>query len=184
MFPLLSLPNEIIDAIVSAMEDRPSLLALAQTCSRLQSFAESQLFKNIHIRDGSSVSRLARDLEQPPWRVRAVENLEVTPTMHSWRGIAMTPELVGRLARLKTLKLESPMINAGKLPSWWSDEIIVGYMDLFAANKGSDVWRQGALACLTSCKSAGAQQVQSEFESYYNWRIATVSAVKFILHPR
>jgi hypothetical protein len=155
MFPLFSLPNELIDAIVSAVDDRPTLLALVQTCSKLQPFAEAQLFKNIYIRDGPSVSRLARALEQPPGRVSAVEHLEVTPTVHSWRGIELMPELVGRLARLKSLKLESPMINSGRpminsrrKPSWWSDGVMVEYMDLFAGN--------GLLGCLTTCRLAAA----------------------------
>jgi hypothetical protein len=154
MFPLFSLPDELIDAIVSALDDRPTLLALAQTCSKLQPFAEAQLFKNIYIRDGPSVSRLAKDLEQPPERVRAVEHLEVTPTTHSWDGIALMPELVGRLVRLKSLKVESPMINTGRRPSWWSDGVMGGYMDLFAGN--------GALRCLTSCKLAVASTAGTE----------------------
>ncbi|KAH7082072.1 hypothetical protein FB567DRAFT_530534 [Paraphoma chrysanthemicola] len=150
MFPLFSLPNELIDAIASAVDDRPTLLALAQTCSKLQPFAEAQLFKNIYIHDGPSVSRLAQSLEQPPERVRAVEHLEVTPTKHSWDGIALMPELVSRLTRLKSLKLESPMINTGRRPSWWSDVIMAEYMDLFAGNAASGVWQKGAFECLTS----------------------------------
>ncbi|KAH7070373.1 hypothetical protein BKA63DRAFT_75676 [Paraphoma chrysanthemicola] len=150
MFPIFSLPNELIDAIASAVDDRPTLLTLAQTCSKLQPFAEAQLFKNIYIHDGPTVSRLAQSLEQPPERMRAVEHLEVTPTMHSWDGIALMPELISRLARLKSLKVESPMINTGRRPSWWSDEIMVGYMDLFARNAASGVWQAGALECLTS----------------------------------
>ena len=142
MFPL---PNELIEAIVLAVEDRPTLLALAQTCSKLQPFAEAQLFKNVYVRDGPSVSRLTRDLEQPPWRVGMVEHLEVTPTMYLWRGIAQMPELVGRLPKLKSLKVESPMIKAASKPSWWSDEIMVEYMDLFAGDRASRVWQEGAL---------------------------------------
>jgi hypothetical protein len=147
MFPLLTLPNELIDAIVSVLSDRGTLLAVAQTCSRLQPFAEAQLFKNIFIHDGPSVSRLARDLEQPAWRMRAVEHLEVTPTMHSWpRGIALMPELVRRLARLKSLNVESPLISSGVKPSWWVEGTMVEYMDLFAGN--------GTMECLTSCMFA------------------------------
>ncbi|KAF2865025.1 hypothetical protein BDV95DRAFT_612988 [Massariosphaeria phaeospora] len=166
MSALFSLPNELIDAIVSALSsDRPTLLALAQTCSKLQPFAEAQFFKNIYIRDGTSVTRLAQHLEQPPWRVRLVEHLEVTPSMHSWRGgIALMPELVGRLAGLKSLKVEAPMIKTKRMLSrWpeegqihftrvahsgaslnWSEEVMVPLMDLFAGNG------EGALGCLTS----------------------------------
>jgi hypothetical protein len=155
MFPIFSLPNELIDAIVSALADRNTLVALAQTCSKLQPFAEAQLFKSIYIRDGPSVSRLARVLEQPPGRVKAVQHLEVTPTQHSWGGIDLMPELVGRLARLKSLKVESPMINTGIKPSWWSEGVMVGYMDLFAGH--------GALECLTSCKLAFASTADIEW---------------------
>lgn len=172
MFPIFSLPNELIDAIVSAVGDRPTLLALAQTCSRLQPFAEAQLFKSVYIRDGPSVSRLSKSLEQPPERVRAVEHLEVTPTMHSWDGIALMPELIMRLARLKSLKLESPMINTGRRPSWWADEIMVEYMDLFAENGA-----RGALECLTSCKLLlHPQRVQSKSGHLY-YQVTSVSII-------
>jgi hypothetical protein len=145
MLPLLFLPNELLEDIVSTLSDRATLLALAQTCSRLQPFAEAQLFKRVIVHDGPSVVRLARDLEQPPWRMKAVKNLEVTPTMHSWpRGIALMPELVGRLVRLESLKVESPLIMSGEKPSWWADGIMLEYMDLFAGN--------GMLECLTSCR--------------------------------
>ena len=152
MFPIFSLPNELIDAIVSAVGDRPTLLSLAQSCSRLQPFAEAQLFKNIHIHDGPSISRLAKSLEQPLRRVRAVEHLEVAPTRHSWDGIALMPELVGRFARLESFKLESPMINTGSRPSWWSDGIMGEYMALFAGNRARGVRQGAAFECLTSCK--------------------------------
>lgn len=146
MFPLLSLPNELLDAIISTL-NRPALLALAQTSSKLQPFAEAQLFKSIYIRDGPSVRRLIRDLDQPPERVRAVQHLEVTPTMHSWRGVEEMPEVVGRLVRLKTLKVESPMINSGRKPEWWG-EVVEDYIKVFRG-----MGEGGALGCLTSCRS-------------------------------
>jgi hypothetical protein len=144
MSPFFSLPVELIDAIVSVHDDRRTLLALAQTCSTLQPFAEARLLKNIYIHDGQSVSRLARDLEQPPWRLRVVEHLEVTPTMYSCGGIELIPELIGRLARLKSLKVELPTINTARKPSWWPDGMMVEYMGLFMG--------KGALDCLTSCR--------------------------------
>ena len=154
MFLLLSLPNELVDAIISTITDRPTLLAIAQTCQKLQPLAEAQLFKSISIRNGPSISWLARVLEQPPGRERAVEHLEVTPSIHSWRGVEMMPGLVGRLGRLKSLKVEAPMINTGKRPGWWADGVMVGFMDILARDGVQGVWREGALGYLTSCKLA------------------------------
>ncbi|KAJ4294155.1 hypothetical protein N0V90_007845 [Kalmusia sp. IMI 367209] len=142
MFLLLSFPNELIDAVISNLTDRPTLLALAQACQKLQPLAEAQLPRYICIRDGPSISRLTRVLEQPPWRVRAVEYLEVTPSMHSWKGVETMPVLVGRLGRLRSLKVEAPMINRARKPEWWADGVMDGFMDLFAGN--------GALGSLTS----------------------------------
>jgi hypothetical protein len=145
MFPLLTLPNELIDAIVSAVGDRPTLIALAQTCEKLQPFAEAQLFKDIYIHDGSAVKRLAMNLDWPPWRAKAIEHLEVTPSMHSYRGTEEMPELIAGFKNLKRLKLEAPMINSGTKPSWWSEEIMGQYMDMFSG-------RSEGLGRLTSCK--------------------------------
>jgi hypothetical protein len=87
--------------------------------------------------------------------MRAVEHLEVTPTMHSWpRGIALMPELVARLARLKSLKLESPLIRSRAKPGSWAEGFMLVYMDIFA--------EKGTLECLTSCRlvvaSAGGME--------------------------
>jgi hypothetical protein len=147
MFPLLTLPDELIDAIISAVADRPTLIALAQTCEKLQPFAEVQLFKDIYIHDGSAVTRLEMSLEQPPWRVEAVEHLEVTPTMYSYRGTEVMPEFIARLNKLKRLKVEAPMINSGSKPSWWSEGIVGQYMDMFGG-------RSEGLVRLTSCELA------------------------------
>lgn len=148
MSPLFSLPNELIDAIVSATDDRPSLVAFAQTCTKLQPFAEAKLFKNIYIRDGSSIFRLVRDLDQPPWRAKAVAHLEVTPNLYSWDGIDLVPELIEQLSKLKSLKVESPFIGLASQPHWWSDWMIVKFLDLFARN--------GVFEFLTSCRLTAA----------------------------
>ncbi|KAK7190325.1 hypothetical protein DPSP01_006145 [Paraphaeosphaeria sporulosa] len=145
--PFLSLPNELLIAIISYLPDRVTLIALAQTCQMLQTLAESQLFKNIYIRDGPSVTRLAQLLEQPPERLLAVENLEATPWAFGWRGIKRMPELAGKMVRLKRLKVESPLVNTGTRDAWWTEECMREYMDLFdRSNRGM----KGAWRCLTS----------------------------------
>jgi hypothetical protein len=94
MSPILSLPNELIDAIVKEL-DHPTLITLAQTCEELQLIAEAEIFKEIYIRDGPSTTRLASLLEYPLERFQAVKHLEVTPVVHAWRGIEQMPELLG-----------------------------------------------------------------------------------------
>ncbi|KAJ4352203.1 uncharacterized protein N0V89_007550 [Didymosphaeria variabile] len=151
MFPLFSLPNELIATIVEALDDRPALVALAQTCQKLHPLAEARVFRNIYIRDGTSVARLAEILDQRPERFRMIKHLEATPTVHAWRRIEQMPELAGRMARLKSLKIEAPMINSGARPQWWSEGSMGEYMDLFegrnqglqneARSQGSDFLR-------------------------------------------
>jgi hypothetical protein len=145
MSALLSLPNELIDAIFEALDHRPSLLTLAQTCPRLQTFAEARLFREIYIRDGPSTKRLASLLEYPPERAQAVQHLEVTPVLHAWRCIDQMPGVVERMTRLKSLKVESPMINGRSRPAWWSEGCMGDYMKLL---EGS------TLKFLTSCELA------------------------------
>ncbi|KAF2437576.1 hypothetical protein P171DRAFT_179047 [Karstenula rhodostoma CBS 690.94] len=144
--PLFSLPTELLTLIVSSLPHRSDLIALAQTCQKLQPFAEAQLFKKIFIRDGPSVTRLAQILEQPPSRVLAVEHLEATPGTYGWRGIERMPELAGRMVRLRGLKVESPLVNTGRRHVWWTEGCMGEYMKLF---------EQGTWGCLTSCKLAG-----------------------------
>ena len=74
----------------------------------------------------------------------------------------MMPGLVGRLGRLKSLKVEAPMINRGRRPGWWADGVMVGFMDLFAGDGVQGVWREGALGCLTSCRLAVASTAGAE----------------------
>jgi hypothetical protein len=145
MCHLLSLPNELIDAIVEALRHRPTLIALAQTCSRLQPFAEARIFRDIYIRDGPSTKRLASLLEDPPERAQAVHHLEATPVLHAWRGIDQMPQVVERMKRLKSLKVESPMINSVMRPAWWSQGCMGDYVKLLEG---------GTLQFLTSCELA------------------------------
>jgi hypothetical protein len=116
---LFFLLNELFDIILSFLDGRPAFVILAQTCPKLQRYAEARLLKNMNIRDDPSILTLARLLEQPPWRANVFEHLEVTPTVHSWRGNTLMPELVGRLASLKSLRLNdkfasiTSMMNGG-----------------------------------------------------------------------
>lgn len=150
MASLLSLPTELSIAIISHIPDRDTLIVLAQTCEKLQCLAESQLMKNIYIRDGPSVMRLAQILEQPPERVLAVENLRViTPWMCGYQGIKRMPELAGRMVRLSKLRVESLLVKSAVKDAWWTEDCMSEYMELFEkANRGLE----GTWGCLTSCK--------------------------------
>lgn len=145
--PLLSLSTELSLAIISYLPN-PALITLAQTCSKMQTLAESQLYKKICVRDGHAVKRLAQDLEQPPERVLAVEHLEVTPGKYGWLGIERMPQLAGRMERLRRLKVESPLINMAGSHEWWTEGCVREYMELFDVG----AWRN-----LTSCKLADTE---------------------------
>lgn len=146
-FPLLSLPNELIATIITDhLSDRSALIALAQTCRKLQILAEARLFRDIYIRKGSPVPRLAYALNQRPERFRYVKHVEVTPGQYMRTGIEGMPRLLRQMKRLKRLKVEAPMINSRTTPKWWTkgSEGVVGYMSPF---------KRGVFECLTDCKS-------------------------------
>ena len=155
MFPLFSLPNELIDAIVESIDDRSTLVALAQTCKTLQPLAEDQLFKRIYVRNGRCVQRLIESMAKRPKRYRAIESLEATPPCYDWRGIEMMPSVVGKMEKLRSLKVESPLINTSHLGGWWSKQTVAEYMKLFEIANGfrpGNGMEGGAFGCLRSCE--------------------------------
>ncbi|KAF1968882.1 hypothetical protein BU23DRAFT_254999 [Bimuria novae-zelandiae CBS 107.79] len=188
MFDLFALPTELVHNVIEAIDDRPTLIALAQTCQKLHPLAEAQLFKEIYIRDGTSVTRLAEALEQRPKRIRAIEKLEATPFWHGWQGIEQMPELVGRMQRLKSLKVESPLINSNRMDGWWSEGSAREYMDLFEVANGvpsahlgrPTAAMEGAFGCLTSftLHSHGVNSRYYSFESILPIFLSTT--LKFI----
>lgn len=111
MFPLLSLPSDLIHPIIDSVDDRSDLLSLAQTCTQLRSLTEARLFKSIKVQHGKHAERLSAVLDVRPARYGYVQNLEVVPGPRHWKGIEVMPELIKRMHNLRELRVESPLIN-------------------------------------------------------------------------
>ncbi|KAF2651076.1 hypothetical protein K491DRAFT_761302 [Lophiostoma macrostomum CBS 122681] len=133
MFDLLALPHDLVHPIIESIDDRADLIALTQTCSRLQPLAEGQLFRSVYIRDGSNVEKLASALRSVPERFNYVHELEVTPAPYrrKWQGIEIMPDLLADMSNLRALRLESPFINTFHYRSSWPEEQMSRYIELF-----------------------------------------------------
>ncbi|KAF2878603.1 hypothetical protein BDV95DRAFT_589513 [Massariosphaeria phaeospora] len=151
MFPLLSLPLDLVHPIVESIDNPDDLLSLAQTCTKLQPLAEAALWKQVHIRNGESADRLLASLEARPHRFGCVQELEITPHPRStWHEISILPSLIRKMGNLRVLQLESPFINyfnrGERYKQYWIDQYISEYLRLFEDSSLED----GPLTNLTS----------------------------------
>ncbi|KAF2735945.1 hypothetical protein EJ04DRAFT_511394 [Polyplosphaeria fusca] len=132
MFPLLSLPDDLILPIVAAVHHPADLISLAQTCSKLRDLAEAQLFRSLFINRGSLAERLGKVLQVRPERFGYVQKVEATPGTGDWQGVEIMPSLVKRMHNLRNLHIESPIINNFRFDDWWEEQSVSEYMEAFA----------------------------------------------------
>ncbi|KAF2188801.1 hypothetical protein K469DRAFT_684110 [Zopfia rhizophila CBS 207.26] len=131
MFPLLTLPTDIILPIVESVDDQSDLVSLAQTCTKLQPLAEAQLFKTIYVRHGKHARDLSAVLQARPVRFNYVQKLEATPTVRGWECIEVMPSLVRKMGNLRELRVESPHINSSRYDRCWTEVSEAEYIDMF-----------------------------------------------------
>jgi hypothetical protein len=150
MFPFLSLATEIIISVIESIDDPTDLVCLAQTCKKLQPFAEAQSFKTLRARDGQHVQELAIVLDCRPERFNYVQQLTATPKRREWQGFQIVPSLVKKMGNLRELWVESPPCNRNS-SSWWIAESQKEYMKMFREANG-DVGDLTPLRNLRSCE--------------------------------
>ncbi|KAJ7819651.1 hypothetical protein B0H14DRAFT_1353790 [Mycena olivaceomarginata] len=109
--PLLSVPTELLLAVVEAIDDAASLRSLALTCKLARLLAEPVLYRAVLATTGSQVSSLAKALQQQ--RVELVQVLDLRPAYGSNADIEELTPLVGAMTQLRVLSIESPFANYG-----------------------------------------------------------------------
>ncbi|KAF8160458.1 hypothetical protein K438DRAFT_1985711 [Mycena galopus ATCC 62051] len=121
-FPLLSLPTELLLAVVEAIDDAASLRSFALTCKLARLLAEPVLYRAILVTTGSEASWLAQALKPQKTATRAVlvQELDLRPEDSDEDLEALTP-LVGAMTQLRALSMESPFANYGQWDSSESD---------------------------------------------------------------
>lgn len=107
----LALADELIIDIISQIQDRQSLSALARTCSRLQDLTEDFIFDSLLIRNGDRARVLARLFASGRIRPRAVHDLQIRWPHSVEDGIEDIGSVLKDFSQLRSLRIESPCCN-------------------------------------------------------------------------
>ncbi|KAJ7202154.1 hypothetical protein GGX14DRAFT_654937 [Mycena pura] len=113
--PLLSVPTELLLAIVEAIDDAVSLRSFALTCKLARLLAEPVLYRAVVVTTGSQASSLAKALrqQQPPTRAKLVQVLDLRPAYNSNEDLQELTPLVGAMTQLHALSMENPFVLYG-----------------------------------------------------------------------
>ncbi|KAF7332876.1 hypothetical protein MVEN_02392800 [Mycena venus] len=122
--PLLSVPTELLLAVVEAIDDAASLRSFALTCKRARLLAEPVLYRAVLVTTGSQASCLAKALQQQqlPARAELVQVLDLRPEYGRDADVEALTPLIGAMTQLRTLSMESPFANYG----YWDSSTIHG----------------------------------------------------------
>jgi hypothetical protein len=135
--PLLSIPAELLLAVVEAIDDAASLRSFALTCKLTRLLAEPVLYRAVLVTTGSQASRLAKALQQQqlPTRAELVQALDLRPKFGRDADVEGLTPLVGAMTQLRALSMESPFANYGLWGSRSSrrrwEGLMQGYRALF-----------------------------------------------------
>lgn len=148
---LLSLPTELVDAVLSFVSDTPTLLALTLTCRRLRHTADACLFRSITFKGLPGIAKYTAALEHSEERRRAVEYVHIVPYITREEPDRML-ELLGNV-KVRGLRIECPLIkwvNGSVIADWWEKWVgeLVRRMDVVGTAIGGSAFDR-----LTSCKS-------------------------------
>ncbi|KAE9970489.1 hypothetical protein EG327_010250 [Venturia inaequalis] len=114
----LALADELLIEIISQVQDRQALCALARTCGRLQNLTEDFIYESLLIRNGDQARSLAHLFASRRIRARAVHDLQIRWPHTSEDGIEDIDPVLKDLTQLKHLRIESPCCNDGP----WIDQ--------------------------------------------------------------
>lgn len=109
----LALADELLVEIISKVQDRQALCALARTCSRLHNLAEDFIYESLLIRKGVQARSLAQLFTSGRLRARAVHDLQIRWPYTSEDGIEDIDPVLRDFTQLKHLRIESPCCNDG-----------------------------------------------------------------------
>ena len=111
---LLQLPDELLDVIVSFIEDVADLRNTASTCSRLNGLAEPFLYQSVVFNDGGQAFKLKTSIERRARRASWVRHLLVSTRFEKAYGIENVPGSLARMHNLQSVHLETPDCNQKK----------------------------------------------------------------------
>lgn len=108
---LMSLPDELILSVIEQIDDSKSLRNFILTCQKAQNRAEPYLYRNLVFRNGEDVVRFLNALKYMPKRGDYAQLLDVRYKVAHRHGIRLLDGKLGRLANLRSWRIESPCPN-------------------------------------------------------------------------
>ncbi|KAF8142654.1 hypothetical protein K438DRAFT_1946206 [Mycena galopus ATCC 62051] len=130
--PLLSVPTELLLAVIEAIDDAASLRSFALTCKLARLLAEPVLYRAILVTTGSQASCLTKALQQQQLHTRAelVQTLDLRAAYSRDADVEVLTPLVGTMTQLRALSMESPFaIWTGANARW--EPLMQGFRALF-----------------------------------------------------
>ena len=131
---LLSLPDELILAVIEQIDSVVALASLAATNSRLQELVEPYSLRSRFVRTGVQARKLAGILQSRPKRMLHVQDLSIRYVWENEEGIEELDGIMRKLTNLRHLTIESPCLNNDPwrndplLP--WNSHCRIDYTDL------------------------------------------------------
>ena len=146
-FPLLELANELIDMIVSHIDDIDTLRSFALTCSRLQYLTELELYRSVFQRTGKQAINLLAAITSREERAQAIHVIDSRCKSQHRDGLVSMAPVIGKAKNLKQLTIESPYCNGcnGRDDGDWNSTMYELLLPVY------DIWSTNTLPRLTKC---------------------------------
>lgn len=112
-FPLLTLADELILAVIEQIDSHESLVNLAATSSQLRDLVEPKIWRSLVVKSGSDAWRFSDACRRIPERMSLVHDLSIRYRQHEEHGIELMNPLVSQLTKLRSFRVETPCPNDG-----------------------------------------------------------------------
>lgn len=128
---LLLLVDELLLNIIDHIDNREALIALASTCTHLQSLVEPYIWRDLLVLTGRHARHISQALDSEDRRVGYVQSLSVRYENKYKHGIEELNFFISLMSRLRHLTIESPCPNNSE---WRAGNYFDGHSRLDYAN--------------------------------------------------
>jgi hypothetical protein len=112
-FPLLTLADELILAVIEQIDSHEALVNLAATSRRLQDLVEPRIWRSLVVKSGSDAWRFSDACRRIPERMALVHELSIRYMQQEEQGIDRMNPLISQLPKLRSFRVETPCPNDG-----------------------------------------------------------------------
>ncbi len=121
--PLLRCPSEIIEGIISFLNEHSDLRSFASTCSKLQPLTEAALYHTVFHRTGDAAVQLVETIEALPARAKYIQIIDSRCKWQKRMGLKSLASVIEQATNLRELTIESPYCKYayGKEAAEWRE---------------------------------------------------------------